>query len=194
MNFVTPIPLPDKDRVNSKPRFATVWLGGCSGCHMSFLDLDEWVIDLADLVDVVYTPIADVKEFPENVDIVLVEGAIANEDNLEMIRRVRENSRILVAFGDCAVTGNVTALRNPLGTAQSILKAVYSEMPDLQGQIPNRTRIVPALMEQVQPLHHYVKVDQYIHGCPPSAARIREAIEGLLANGQTNNAGTAAFG
>jgi len=180
--------------MSGKPRFATVWLGGCSGCHMSFLDLDEWVIDLAGLVDIVYTPIADVKEFPENVDIVLVEGAIANQDNLEMIRKVRENSRLLVAFGDCAVTGNVTALRNPLGTATSILKAVYSETPDLQGQIPNRTKVVPALMDQVQPLHYYVKVDQYIHGCPPSAARIREAIEGLLESERTNSAGTAAFG
>ena len=28
-------------------RLATVWLGGCSGCHMSFLDLDEWLIELA---------------------------------------------------------------------------------------------------------------------------------------------------
>ena len=57
----------------------------------------------------------DAKTYPENVDVVLVEGAVANEDNLEMIKRVRERSKVLVSFGDCAVTGNVTALRNPLG-------------------------------------------------------------------------------
>ena len=51
-------------------RFATVWLGGCSGCHMSFLDLDEWLIDLAQHVDVVFSPIADVKTYPDNVDLV----------------------------------------------------------------------------------------------------------------------------
>src|SRR4030081_835790 len=95
-------------------RVATCWLGGCSGCHMSFLDLDEFLIDLAGVVDLVYSPIMDTKEDPENVDLVLVEGAVANEENHEMILKVRARTRILVAFGDCAVTGNVTALRNPL--------------------------------------------------------------------------------
>ena len=98
-------------------RFATVWLGGCSGCHMSFLDLDEWLFELAAQADVVFSPLADVKEYPENVDLALVEGAVANEENLAMIRKVRGRTKTLVAFGDCAVTGNVTALRNPLGVA-----------------------------------------------------------------------------
>src|SRR5262249_10433062 len=103
-------------------RFATVWLGGCSGCHMSFLDLDEWLFELGDCVDVVYSPLIDVKEYPEGVDVALVEGAVANEDNLQLIQRVRRNTRGLVSFGDCAVTGNVTALRNPLRTALPVLQ------------------------------------------------------------------------
>ena len=70
----------------SKPRFASVWLGGCSGCHMSFLDMDEWLFELAEMVDVVYSPIVDIKEFPPDVDITLVEGAVANEDNVEVAR------------------------------------------------------------------------------------------------------------
>ena len=78
-------------------RFATVWLGGCSGCHMSFLDLDEWLFDLAAQADVVFSPLADVKEYPENVDLVLVEGAVANEENLEMIHKVRARTKTLVA-------------------------------------------------------------------------------------------------
>lgn len=165
----------------TKPRFATVWLGGCSGCHMSFLDVDEWIIDLGKLVDVVFSPIADIKEFPENVDIALVEGAVANEDNLEILKTIRRNSKMLIAFGDCAVTGNVTALRNPLGTATEILKAVYVDAPDLNGQIPARTRTLPVLLDRVQPLHSVVNVDAYIHGCPPSGPQIRAAIEAILA-------------
>lgn len=163
-----------------KPRFATVWLGGCSGCHMSLLDVDEWILELADLVDIVFTPIADVKTFPEDVDIALVEGAIANEENLEMILRVRARSKILIAFGDCAVTGNVTALRNPLGAAKVVLNAVYTERGDLNAQIPGAMRIVPILLDRVLPLHEAVAVDHYIHGCPPSAARIRQALETVL--------------
>src|SRR5579871_1966746 len=101
-------------------RLATVWLGGCSGCHMSMLDLDEWLIDLAQRVKVVYSPIADVKEYPEHVDVALVEGAVANDEHLELIHQVRERTKTLISFGDCAVTGNVTAMRNPLGPARSI--------------------------------------------------------------------------
>src|SRR5512141_2161527 len=93
-------------------RLATAWLGGCSGCHMSFLDLNERLLDLAEAVDLVYSPSADVKEFPKDVDVTLVEGAVANTDHLELAEKIRENSKIVVSFGDCAVTGNVTSLRN----------------------------------------------------------------------------------
>jgi NAD-reducing hydrogenase small subunit len=162
-------------------RLATVWLGGCSGCHMSFLDLDEWLLDLAARVDVVYTPLADVKEYPEGVDVVLVEGAVANEEHLHLIRRVRARTRVLVSFGDCAVTGNVTALRNPLGHALRVLERSYLDLPDQTPQIPGAPGIVPALLDRVEPVHRVVSVDVYVPGCPPPADRIRATLEALLA-------------
>jgi NAD-reducing hydrogenase small subunit len=165
-------------------RVATVWLGGCSGCHMSFLDLDEWLIELARLADVVYTPVMDVKEYPENVDVVLVEGAVANEDNLEMIRKVRERTKFLISFGDCAVTGNVTSLRNPLGGALPVLERSYIELADTTPQIPNEPGIIPRLLDRVVPVHRVVDVDLYMPGCPPPADRIRRTLEQVLA-GQT---------
>jgi len=162
-------------------RIATVWLGGCSGCHMSFLDLDEFLIDLADRADVVYTPVMDVKEYPEGVDVVLVEGAVANDEHLEMIHRVRRNTKVLVSFGDCAVTGNVTALRNPLGSAEPVLRRSYVEQADLQPQVPSEAGIVPVLLDQVLPVHAVVKVDVFLPGCPPPAPRIRAVLEQALA-------------
>jgi NAD-reducing hydrogenase small subunit len=164
-------------------RLATVWLGGCSGCHMSFLDLDEWLIELAARADLVYSPLMDAKTYPENVDVVLVEGAVANEDNREMIGRVRERSKVLVSFGDCAVTGNVTALRNPLGTALEVLRPVYAERGDLNAGVPDDRRVVPVLLDRVTAVHEVVAVDFYLPGCPPPAGRIRAVVESLL-NGE----------
>ena len=161
-------------------RIATVWLGGCSGCHMSFLDLDEWLIDLSQKADLVFSPILDVKEYPENVDVVLVEGAIANEDHLEMIHKVRARTKVIVSFGDCAVTGNVTAMRNPLGKAENVLRRAYLEGADLNPQIPNAPGIVPSLLDRVLPVHEVVPVEFYLPGCPPPADRIRALLEQVI--------------
>ena len=86
--------------MTTKLRFATVWLAGCSGCHMSFLDLDEWLFELAERVEIVYSPVAsDIKVFPEGVDLCLVEGAVANADNLELALQLRARSAVVVSFG-----------------------------------------------------------------------------------------------
>jgi len=165
----------------NKMRLATAWLGGCSGCHMSFLDLDAWLIDLAAQFDIVYSPLSDIKRYPDHVDVALVEGAVANEEHVQMIRAIRERTRLLISFGDCAVTGNVTALRNPLGPAEAILQRVYVDDVDLHGQLPLEHGIVPKLLDQVLPVHAVVPVDIYLPGCPPPAGRIRALLEQILA-------------
>src|SRR5512137_1954865 len=97
-----------------KIRAATIWLSGCSGCHMSFLDQDELLFEIAKNIQLVYGPLVDAKVFPENVDVTLIEGAVANEEQLELLKEARQKTKILISLGDCAVTGNVPALRNAL--------------------------------------------------------------------------------
>lgn len=163
-------------------RLATVWLGGCSGCHMSFLDLDEALIALADKIELVYSPVIDVKEFPENVDLCLVEGAVCNEDNLELIRRIRSRSRMLVSFGDCAVTANVPAIRNQLGVKndESVLQRAYEEGAQMLKGIPKEPGIVPPLLKRVMPVHEAVYVDYFVPGCPPPVDRIQAILDQAL--------------
>jgi NAD-reducing hydrogenase small subunit len=165
-------------------KLATVWLAGCSGCHMSFLDLDEWLLELAQLADLVYSPVIDTKVFPDGIDVTLVEGAVANEENLCMLRTVRARSKVLVSFGDCAVTGNVTALRNPLGSADSVLSRSYVELADEHQQKPSEVGILPVLLDRVEPLHAHVHVDCFLPGCPPSAKEIRTVLEAFIAGQQ----------
>ncbi|RME96002.1 MAG: oxidoreductase [Verrucomicrobia bacterium] len=161
-------------------KLATLWLGGCSGCHMSFLDLDEWLVELAARADVVFSPVVDIKQYPEQVDVALIEGAVCNEEHLEIVRRVRARTRIVVSFGDCAVTGNVTAMRNVLGKAEPVLQRAYLEAADEHPQIPAEPGIVPPLLDRVVPVHAVIPVDHYLPGCPPPADRIRALLEALL--------------
>jgi NAD-reducing hydrogenase small subunit len=166
-----------------KIRLATVWLGGCSGCHMSFLDLDEFLIELADAVDLVYSPVMDVKQYPENVDLCLIEGAVCNEDNLEILHKIRARTKVLVAFGDCAVTGNVPAMRDQLGegNVENVLQRAYIENAQNNPGVPAADGIVPLLLKRVVPVHEVVYVEHFLPGCPPPAARIKTLVAQLLA-------------
>lgn len=174
--------------VMTKPRLATAWLGGCSGCHMSFLDLDEGLIELAGMVDLCYSPILDVKEFPEAVDITLVEGAVVNEDNLRDLRRIRERTKVLVAFGDCAVTGNVAALRNLFSVSDALDRAYRDNSAIVKG-VPTGDGVVPVLLDRVLRIQDVVAVDHFLPGCPPSAAVIRAFVLELLAGKDPEHAG-----
>jgi len=164
--------------MNKKPRLATVWLGGCSGCHMSFLDLDERLIDLAGRVELCACPLTDYKNFPE-ADITLVEGAVANQDHLDQIVNIRRHTKVLVSLGDCAVTGNVTALRNMFGV-EDVLNRAYRETATVVTGIPIGNAVVPRLLSRVRPIHEVVKVDYFIDGCPPSADTIHGFLMALL--------------
>ncbi len=164
--------------MNKKPRLATLWLGGCSGCHMSFLDLDERLVDLAGLVEFCACPFTDYKDFPE-ADITLVEGAVANEEHLAQIKKVRSQTKILVSLGDCAVTGNVTALRN-IFAVEDVLDRAYRQTSTVMIGIPSGNAVIPRLLSRVQPVHEVVKVDYFIPGCPPSADTIHDYLMALL--------------
>jgi len=164
---------------NNKVRLATVWFGGCAGCHMSFLDIDERLIDAVGLVDIVYSPVADIKKFPENVDVTLVEGAVCNSDHIREAHEIRERSKVVISFGDCAVTGNVPSMRNRLDI-KNVLSEVYSAGPGAappDGAIPD---VMPVLLEKVVPLHQIIPVDLYLPGCPPDPERIWTALVTLL--------------
>jgi len=177
--------------VSGKPTLATVWLDGCSGCHMSFLDLDERLLDLAARVDLVYGPLVDRKDYPAGVDICLVEGAVSSEDDLAKIRLVRARTRVVVSFGDCAVTTNVPGLRNPIGPAPLLERAYVENVTDNPG-VPART--VPKLLPEVLPVHRVVDVDVFLPGCPPPADVIYDTVLELLGTAPSDGHRPLRFG
>jgi NAD-reducing hydrogenase small subunit len=174
----------------SKPRVATVWLDGCSGCHMSLIDMDERLLDIFERADLVYGPLVDVKEFPEGVDVCLVEGAVSSEEDLHRIRQVRERTTTLVAFGDCAVTSNVPGMRNPIGVAP-LMDRAYRENVTRNPGVP--TAFVPPLLPTAEPVHRVVKVDVFLPGCPPHPDLIYTLFDDLL-SGRVPAVAGARFG
>jgi NAD-reducing hydrogenase small subunit len=175
----------------SRPRLATVWLDGCSGCHMSFLDMDERLLELGQRAELVYSPLVDVKDYPEDVDVCLVEGAVSSEEDLAKIRRIRDRTRILVSFGDCAVTSNVPGMRNPIGPVP-LLERAYLENATANPQLPSQ--VVPRLLPAALPVHRAVKVDLFLPGCPPSADLIWFTVNELLEGRMPDTAHIARFG
>ncbi len=165
----------------SRKKLATVWLGGCSGCHMSLLDIDERILEVAKLADIVKCPVVDGKELPE-VDITLVEGAVTSDEHLEEILHIRKQSKILVALGDCAVMTNVTGMRNYFELDDCLNTAYKTAISnDGQGEMP-ASPFVMHLNQKVVPLQEVVHVDHVIPGCPPDANTIFYVLSELLNN------------
>lgn len=162
-----------------KKKIGTVWLGGCSGCHMSLLDIDERILEVARLADIVKCPIVDGKEFPD-VDIALVEGSVTSDEHLHELLNIRKHSKTLVALGDCAVMTNVTGMRNYFPLKEVIDTAYVDAISnDNSGHLPDHPALL-RLHDKVVPLQEVVAVDFVIPGCPPGADVIFYVLSELI--------------
>jgi NAD-reducing hydrogenase small subunit len=163
-----------------KFKVATVSLAGCFGCHMSFLDIDERLLELIERVDIDRSPLTDIKEVG-NCDIGLVEGGLCNSENVQVLREFRARCKTLVAVGACAINGGLPAQRNHLDLG-SLLTDVYRSRPGMtEGSlIPNDPEL-PLPLNKVHPIHEVVHVDYVLPGCPPSADAFWSFLTDLMA-------------
>jgi NAD-reducing hydrogenase small subunit len=162
-----------------KLRLATVSLAGCFGCHMSFLDIDERLLELIEHVEFDRSPLTDIKTVGR-CDIGLVEGGLCNAENVEVLRSFRAHCKTLVAVGACAINGGLPAQRNHLALSK-LLTDVYPS------GVPNDPEL-PLLLNNVHPIHEVVHVDYVLPGCPPSADAIWRFLTDLMA-GRTPHLG-----
>jgi NAD-reducing hydrogenase small subunit len=164
--------------IEAKLKVATCSLAGCFGCHMSLLDLDERLFDLAERVELDRSPLTDIKELGE-CDVGLIEGGVCNAENVHVLMEFRARCKILVAIGACALNGGVPAMRNQFDLKDCLEESYLREIGLVNPQIPNDPEI-PLLLNKVHPLHEVVKIDYFLPGCPPSADTIWTFINELL--------------
>ena len=160
----------------AKVSVASVWLDACAGCHMSFLDLDEKLIDLLDSIELKATPVTDFKKITP-VDVGIIEGAVSNEHDEEIAKELRANCKILMVWGDCAVFGGIVGMRNLVDTKEMLDRYYHTESS--VGDIIPCSEELPELIK-VRPVDQVVKVDCYVPGCPPRTDSIYYALSELL--------------
>ncbi len=165
--------------MTDKIRVATTSLAGCFGCHMSFLDIDERMLQLADAVEFDRSPITDI-EHCSQCDIGLIEGGVCNSENVHVLREFRKNCKILVAVGACAINGGLPAMRNHINLEDCLNEAYIDGMGVENPQIPSDPEL-PLLLDKVHPIHEIVKVDYFLPGCPPAADVFWKFLTDLLA-------------
>lgn len=168
---------------------ATTSLAGCFGCHMSFLDIDERILDLIELVEFDKSPIDDIKEFSRPCDVGLIEGGCASSENVHVLKEFRKHCKTLVAVGECAIMGGLPALRNnvPIGECleEAYLNGITVKANNREGIMPNDEEI-PMMLDRVYPIREVVKVDYVLPGCPPTADLIWNALYALVTGGEVD--------
>jgi NAD-reducing hydrogenase small subunit len=177
MNFNIETDLPDPS-LSRKLKIATTSLAGCFGCHTSFLDIDERILQLIEFVDFDRSPLTDIKHCGQ-CDIGIIEGAVCNAENVHVLREFRANCKIIVAIGACSVNGGLPALRNRVDV-EDCLTRVYCDRVRANQSVPNDPEL-PLLLETVHPINEVVRVDYFVPGCPPSDEAIWKFLTDLIA-------------
>ena len=161
-----------------KIRVATASLGGCFGCHMSLLDIDERLFELVQHVAFDRSPLTDIKEFGD-CDLGIIEGGVCNADNVHALREMRARCTVLVALGACAINGGLPAWRNTL-PLKTIMDEIYGEARGNTDGVKLDDPELPLLLDKVHPLGEVVRIDYYLPGCPPSADAIWAVLTELV--------------
>lgn len=181
----------------AKLNLALYWAAACGGCDVAVLDVNEKILDIAAAAEIVLWPVAldykyqDVEKMaPGSIDVCLFYGAVRNSENEHIAKMLREKSKVMVAFGSCAISGGIPALAN-FKDRDDILRRVYLETPSTVNpggvlpspayDAPEGTLHLPEFYGFVYSLDQVVEVDYYVPGCPPSPRRIWEVVQAIVA-------------
>ncbi len=178
-----------------KLKIGFYWAASCGGCEIAVLDLNEKILDVVQIADIVFWPVAidikykDLEAMPDKyMDICFFNGSVRNEEQEHMAKLLRQKSKTLVAFGSCAQEGCIPGLAN-LHDRKEIFKKVYLEskstinpsnvIPKTKTEAKEGLLKLPEFYDTVKTLDQTVEVDYYLPGCPPPVKLIGNAVEAI---------------
>lgn len=152
---------------SQKPKLAVHKFSSCDGCQLSIINMEDELLSLAGVINVAFFLEATRAVQPGPYDIAIVEGSVTTPHEIERLKEVREESKILIALGTCATAGGIQALRN-FADADQFANVVYAH-PDYLHYLKTAT-----------PIAEHVQVDYELWGCPVNKAQVIEVIVALL--------------
>ncbi|RLE41988.1 hypothetical protein DRJ48_04465 [Candidatus Woesearchaeota archaeon] len=153
----------------TKPLVGIYSLTSCEGCQVSILNLEEEFLKLCDLVEIKHFPLIKEREYSGKVSVAFVEGTVVRKEEIEKLREIRKNAKVLVALGTCATYGGVASIRD-FADRERVMKCVYPDPMFLES------------IRNVRGLDCYVKVDYALRGCPIVAEEFVQLIKDILLN------------
>jgi len=152
---------------NSRPTVAVHKFTSCDGCQLALLNLEEELLTLTELIEIKQFAEAGMIDEDAQVDIAFIEGSITTPREMAQIKKIREQSRYLIAMGACATSGGIQALRN-INDGQGWVDAIYASPEHIES------------LTTSTPLADHVRIDLELWGCPVSGHQITAAIRALL--------------
>jgi F420-non-reducing hydrogenase small subunit len=178
-----------------KLKFGFYWAASCGGCEIAVLDIDEKILDVLEIADVVFWPVAmdvkykDVEAMPDGfMDVCFFNGAVRTEEQERLAKLLRRKAKALVAFGSCAHMGGIPGLAN-VADREEVFERSYLQSPSTVNKanlVPQTkfkaeegTLTLPEFYDTVMALDQVVDVDYYLPGCPPAPGLIVEAVQAI---------------
>lgn len=166
-------PPPVKKAARFRPKIAVWKFSSCDGCQLSLLDCEDELLDVVGAIEIGYFLEATRAVIAGPYDVSLVEGSVTTPHDIERLKKIRAQSKILVAIGACATSGGIQALKN-FADVEEYTRAVYAH-PEYIHTLKTST-----------PVADHIQVDFELRGCPINKWQLLEVINALI-NGRAPN-------
>ena len=157
----------------------------CWGCYQSLIDIHLNLATVLPLIDIKYWQcvadfkLKDLEGYPDkSITVGLYEGMARTEEDIHLLKIMREKCKILIAFGSCSCFGGIPGMAN-FSTLEECNEVKFRNNKTVKdGEVP--TENLPEIAPVVIPNRDIVDFEIFLPGCPPTSKLILTALTALL--------------